>query len=327
MSRPLRIEYPGAWYHVMNRGRHKEKVFLQDGDYRYFISLLKDTSELYYISITAYCLMPNHYHLLIHTPEGNLSRCMRHIGSVYTQYFNRTHHTDGQLFWGRYKSILIEEENYLLGLVRYIHHNPLKAGIAETMDGYPWSSHQGYISNSVKWDWLYTGPVYANISSDPDKRSREYLRYVAQEDTEEIERVYTGKKLPAVLGSEEFIREIREKYSYEKIDTEVPESKLLVPSQGVIMDEVCREYSVEEQALLQSRRGSANEPRSVAIYLVRHLRGEGLEALAAVFHANRYSTVSSTCTRVEKRMKEERELQGRIEVLKKAIRKKSQAKI
>ena len=183
MSRPLRIEYPGAWYHVMNRGRHKDKVFLQDGDYRYFISLLKDASELFSIGISAYCLMPNHYHLLVNTPEGNLSRGMRHIGSVYAGWFNRKHHLDGQLFRGRYKAILIEEENYLLGLVRYIHHNPLKAGLVKKIEDYPWSSHFGYTSSSINWDWLYKGPVYTYFSPDPEIMTREYLRYVEQEDT------------------------------------------------------------------------------------------------------------------------------------------------
>jgi len=116
---------------------------------------------------------------------------MRHIGSVYTQWFNRNHHSNGQLFRGRYKAILIEEEKYLLGLVRYIHHNPLKAGIADTMEGYPWSSHHGYVSNSVKGDWLYKGPVYAYFSTDLRILKREYLQYMSQEDTEEIERVYS----------------------------------------------------------------------------------------------------------------------------------------
>jgi len=103
--------------------------------------------------------------------------------------------------------MLIEEEKYLLGLVRCIRHNPLKAGIAETMDGYPWSSHHGYDSNSVKWDWLYKGPVDSCFSTDLGVRKRKYLQYMSREDTEEI-------------GSEAFIQKIKGRYSYEKIHNE-----------------------------------------------------------------------------------------------------------
>ena len=106
MSRPLRIEYEGAWYHVMNRGRRADRIFEDPNDYQMFIDLLKDTTELWDVRISAYCLMSNHYHLLIHTPRGNLSRCMRHINGIYTQRFNRVHGLDGQLFRGRFKSIL-----------------------------------------------------------------------------------------------------------------------------------------------------------------------------------------------------------------------------
>ena len=125
MSRPLRIEYEGAWYHVMNRGRRSDRIFDGQHDYQMFIELLKDAIELWDVRISAYCLMPNHYHLLIHTPKGNLSRSMRHINGVYTQRFNRTHGFDGQLFRGRYKSIIVDGDSYLLQLVRYIHRNPV----------------------------------------------------------------------------------------------------------------------------------------------------------------------------------------------------------
>ena len=133
MSRPLRIEYPDAWYHVMNRGRRREKIFSGIKDYTLFIGLLKESCYMWHVRIGAFCLMPNHYHILIQTPEGNISRCMRHINGVYTQRFNRIHGCDGPLFRGRYKSILVEAETYLLELLRYIHRNPLKAGLAESL--------------------------------------------------------------------------------------------------------------------------------------------------------------------------------------------------
>jgi putative transposase len=111
-------------------------------------------------------MMPNHYHLLLHSPDGNLSRCMRQINGVYTQLFNRSHKYDGQLFRGRYKSILIEVDNYLLELLRYIHKNPLRAGLSHDLNGYEWSSHKGYMSEAKKWDWLYKGFTLSVLTKD-----------------------------------------------------------------------------------------------------------------------------------------------------------------
>lgn len=102
-----------------------------------------------------YCLMSNHYHLLVQTPEGNLCRCMRHINGIYTQRFNRRWKTEGQLFRGRYKAVLIEEDSHLLEVLRYIHRNPLRAGLINDLKYFPWSSHHGYLSTAKKWAWLH----------------------------------------------------------------------------------------------------------------------------------------------------------------------------
>ena len=120
MSRPLRIEYPGAWYHVMNRGRRREKIFYEDKDYQLFLDLLGNLQDLYDLEIHAYSLMPNHYHCLVRTPRSNLGRAMRHLDGVYTQKFNRLYKSDGAIFRGRYKAILVEEDTYVTELVRYI---------------------------------------------------------------------------------------------------------------------------------------------------------------------------------------------------------------
>ena len=134
MSRPLRIEYPDAWYHVMNRGRRGERVFADSRDYKSFIDLAKESTETWNAKISTYCMMPDHYHMLVHTPERNLSRFMRHINGVYTQRFNRKNGCDGQLFRARYKSIVVDEDRYLLQLMRYIQSNPVRAGLVEKAD-------------------------------------------------------------------------------------------------------------------------------------------------------------------------------------------------
>ena len=168
MVRPLRIEYPGAWYHVMNRGRPGESVFTGGKDYEAF---LQESAEMFDLKVAAYCLMSNHYHLLVQTPTGNLSRVMRHINGVYTQRYNRRHKSDGLLFRGRYKSILVEEDSYLLELLRYIHKNPVRAQICKSVDDYPWTSHNGYISDAKKWEWLHKRFLLGMFSRQPGNQA------------------------------------------------------------------------------------------------------------------------------------------------------------
>jgi len=155
MSRPLRIDYPNAWHHVMNRARRGVNLFVDKADYQQFIDLLQETADLFKVNVAAFCLMPTHYHLMVQTPDANLSRCMRHLNGVYTQRYNVRHDSDGTLFRGRYKSILVEADSYVLQLVGYIHRNPLKAGLVKRLDQYVWSSHKGYLSKAKKWNWLY----------------------------------------------------------------------------------------------------------------------------------------------------------------------------
>ena len=118
MARPLRIEFPGAWYHVMNRGRRGENIFSGKQDHEAFLAVLSACSEMFDLKVGAYCLMSSHYHLLVQTPAGNLSRAIRHLNGVYTQRYNRRRDIDGQLFRGRYKSVLVEEDSVTADIKR-----------------------------------------------------------------------------------------------------------------------------------------------------------------------------------------------------------------
>ncbi|MBW1743346.1 MAG: transposase [Deltaproteobacteria bacterium] len=135
----------------MNRGRRGETIFKEKKDCLAFTDFLKDIVDMCNTRIAAYCLMTSHYNILIQTPDANLSRCMRHINGVYTQRFNRAHASDGHLFRGRYKSILVDADSYFLELVRYIHRNQLEVGLVDRLDSYTWSSHKGYLSDVKKW--------------------------------------------------------------------------------------------------------------------------------------------------------------------------------
>ena len=321
MSRPLRIEYPYAWYHVMNRARRGEDLYTGKDDLLCFIDLLQETVYLFKIRVGAYCLMSTHYHLLIQTPEANLSRCMRHLNGVYTQRYNARYGYDGTLFRGRYKAILIDADSYLLQLMRYIHRNPLRAGLADKLDQYPWSSHKGYVSNAKKWDWLYKDFILSMLTPHRSAQIRHYKQFVAQLDSEEIIQVFDKKIMPSVLGSEKFIEWIKEKLFDKKNDKEIPESKSLAPDMNRIKETVCRVYKIEEKDLIVARRGIENEPRNVAIYLMRSLRGEPLLSIGSQFNLNRHSSVSSVLDRTRRRLKEDRRFQKRIEKIEKMLAK------
>lgn len=137
MSRPLRLEYAGALYHITSRGDRREAIYEDDNDRNAFISVLEGVCDTYNWVCHAYCLMSNHYHLLIETPDANLSKGMRQLNGLYTQTYNRTHGRVGHVFQGRYKAILVEKENYLLELSRYIVLNPVRAGIVRSVRDWP----------------------------------------------------------------------------------------------------------------------------------------------------------------------------------------------
>ncbi len=319
MSRSLRIQYPGAWYHVMNRGRRREVIFPAKEDYLAFIEVLKETVSLWNIKIAAYCLMPNHYHLLLQTPEGNLSRCMRHINGVYTQRYNRRNRHDGQLFRGRYKSILLDSDNYLTVLVRYIHRNPLRAGMVTRLEDYAWSSHNGYLSKSSKWNWLNKEAFFQLLTHDKSKRLREYREFIDEEDSEEIISIFSKKKALSVLGTDKFGNWVKEKYSAFLFKEEIPESKVLIPDKGKIKIAVCKAYQVDIASLYGIRRGVANEPRNIAIYLTRFLRHDSLKDIGKEFKIPNYSSVSSIVESMKANLASNKKLRKQVDKIKRGF--------
>ena len=315
MPRPLRIQYPDAWYHVMNRGRRGDEIFTEAKDYVAFIALLKETIEDYNVKVAAYCLMPNHYHLLVQTPDSNISRAMRHLNGVYTQRYNRIHHCDGQLFRGRYKAILVEANSYLLELLRYIHRNPLEANLVDNLHKYNWSSHKGYASKDNKWDWLYKEFALTLFSKDHTESIKLYKQFVSQQVPDEITTMLGRRKLPSVMGTKQFIYKVKHLFFSDKSHEEIPEAKILAPDPDRILGAVSKFYNIGMDDLMRSRRGYFNEPRNVAIYLMRRLRGDTLKVVGEVFGINKNSTVSSSVHRVKYEMRRGRSIRLRIEEL------------
>lgn len=325
MVRPLRIEYPGAWYHVMNRGRRGENVFADRDDYVTFIALLQETSEMFDFQVSAFCLMSNHYHILVQTPSGNLSRAMRHVNGVYTQRYNRRHDTDGQLFRGRYKSVLVQEDSHLLELLRYIHRNPVRAQMCNGASDYLWSSHHGYLISTKKWEWLHKEFLLGMFDRDLQKAKRQYKSFVQCEDSAEVTAFFSKKNLASFFGSQNFIDWIKATYHQLQNHKEIPQSRHLAPTIVEIKKRVSLHYDVEPRQLEQTRRGQENEPRNVAVYLARKRCGLRLEEIGREFGILKYSSVSSIVTRTEKQILKNKKLQNRIEKINRMLV-KSQAK-
>jgi REP element-mobilizing transposase RayT/succinate dehydrogenase flavin-adding protein (antitoxin of CptAB toxin-antitoxin module) len=322
MARPLRIDFPNAWHHVMNRARKGTDLFSAKADYQRFLDLLQETAELFNINVAAFCLMPNHYHLMVQTPDANLSRCMRHLNGVYTQKYNLSHGCDGTLFRGRYRSILVDADSYVLQLVRYIHRNPLKAGLVKHLDQYAWSSYKGYISNSRQWCWLYKDFVLQMLTEHSGSQIPAFKQFMAQQQDEELVNVFERKSQPSMIGSQEFIDRIKGVFFKTKKDNEIPASKGLAPDVDRIISEVSRYYGEKPTAVTAVRRGIENEPRDAAIYLIRSMRSEPLMKIGALFGLNRYSSVSGAVMRAKTKLKNDGGFKQRLNHIKDNILKR-----
>ncbi|WP_038247101.1 transposase [Ghiorsea bivora] len=197
MARPLRIEYEGAVYHVTSRGNAQTDIYLSDADRDIFLDVLTHVVERFDWVCHAYCLMSNHYHLMIETPKANLSRGMRQLNGMYTQRFNRAHHRIGHVFQGRFKSIIVDKDAYLLELSRYIVRNPVAANMVNSVSDWPWSSYNATAGIEKKPAFLTVNWLLSQFGGDREA----YKRFVNQSEV-----VIPWKSLngPDLLGDDAF---------------------------------------------------------------------------------------------------------------------------
>ena len=240
---------------------------------------------------------------------------MRHLNGVYTQRFNRIHFCDGQLFRGRYKSIIVDGDSYLLELLRYIHRNPLDAGMVKGLQKYTWSSHRGYLSGAKKWDWLHKNYILSLFSKNKAESVKKYKQFVSKETLEEINQIFGRRSLPTIIGRKSFVDKIKGKFFVDKTHEEVPESRFLAPDVDTIINEVCKYYNIRTDNLLLSKRGYFNEPRNVAIYLIRHLRSDTLKDVGKFFGIVKNSTISSVDRRLKREMIRDKKIKRNVETL------------
>jgi len=206
MARPLRIEYDGALYHVTSRGNARKAIFKDDEDRELFLDTLTKVNERYNWLCHAYCLMNNHYHLLIETPDGNLSKGMRHLNGIYTQRYNKRYKRTGHIFEGRYKAIIIQKESHLLAVCRYVVLNPVRARAVKHPEEWKWSSYKATAGSERSHNSLTADCILAQFEGEKRRAEREYREFVMSGIGEE--KLWTKVKGQSVLGESDFVERL-----------------------------------------------------------------------------------------------------------------------
>ena len=310
MARPLRISFPGAFYHITSRGNEKKKIFRDLNDRNKFTSYLESATVRYGAAIHAYCLMNNHYHILLETPSGNLSQIMHHINGAYTTYFNIKYQRAGHLFQGRFKAILVEKDEYAKELSRYVHLNPVRAKIVDQPEDYPWSSYQFYAGLKKFPHWLKYDFILGYFSNGHSDAQRNYRAYVEVLINKVYESPLKGVAGSTILGSEKFVERIQARYISDKIfDSNVPALRELSqrPSIEEIREKV-ETFFEKEKAL----------GRGVMIYLCYKYTGKRLREIGENFGIGD-SGVSQASRRISMRIDRDRNLKRKVEKIEKRL--------
>jgi len=207
MARPLRIEFPGALYHITARGNARHAIACDRADRLTFLELLAQCVDRYAWRCHAYCLMGNHYHLVIETGEATLSRGMRHLNGNYTQFINRRHRRVGHVFQGRYKAILVQAESYLLELSRYVVLNPVRAGMTHTAEEWPWSSYRATAGLAARPNWLQTDTLLSLFNRNKTQSQFAYQQFITEGKGQPSP--WQNLRNQVYLGNEEFVENMQ----------------------------------------------------------------------------------------------------------------------
>ncbi len=268
MARPLRIEYPGAVYHVTSRGNEKKPVFKDDADRQNFLNTLQHANKSYNWTCHAYCLMTNHYHLLIETPDGNLALGMRQLNGVYTQLFNKLHGRCGHLFQGRYKAILIQKDSHLLEVCRYVVLNPVRARMVEKPNEWKWSSYlatagRGKAHASLTTDWVLG--QFSNKRGKAEVKYREFVSWGIGKPT-----IWTEVRGQMLLGEESFVDKLTDHLKKHKNIPEITRSQRYTdrPSlEKLFTEKILRDMAKRNKAINDAVEKHGYRQREVADHL------------------------------------------------------------
>lgn len=266
MARPLRLEIPGGLYHVTSRGDGREDIYLDDADRQNWLELFAGVCERFNWSCHAYCLMTNHYHVIIETPDGNLSIGMRQLNGVYTQSFNRRHSRVGHVFQGRYKAIFVDKDSYLLELSRYVILNPVRATMVQRPEYWPWTSYHFMIDARSPPKWLHRDWLLSQFGKQRRRAIEKFIEFVA--DGISSGSIWENLNGQIFLGDAQFVSEIQKKIDHPEELGEVPRGQRRVP--GKPMQYYERRYADRKSAMAHAHLDGQYTLKQVAAYFGVH---------------------------------------------------------
>ncbi|MFH0813965.1 MAG: transposase [Pseudomonadota bacterium] len=307
MTRPIRMNYPDSFYHVLSRGNEKKDIFHEENDYLKFLDIIGAMVGRFTLEVHAYVLMKNHYHLLVRTKEANLSRAIQWLGVSYSIWFNRRYERSGHLFQGRFKSFLIEDDRYFTAMCLYIHGNPLRAGMVERLSEYPWSSYQSYAGERNQVSWLTTDVVLGMYGGN-----RKRFLEAQQVNLGENGNVLKDLRHGLYLGSEGFWEECKGKAKQEG-HREKPQFRLLLRDRDVrstMLEILERLGEKDSDSVLKVWRGK-RPMRDVAIYILYQLGVYRNEEIGEVFGIG-YTAVSGAVKRGKRYLESDAQLKKTV---------------
>lgn len=277
MGRPTRIQFPGACYHVLLQGNNNRDIFLTTADRRAFLGLLKAYKDRYALKVYAYCLMNSYVHLLVETEQANLSKVMQGFNTAYTKYFNSQHGSVGHVFQGRYKALVVDKQNFLMEVTRYIHLAPVRDGAKERAWRYQWSSCPAYVEAEIKDQLVDSAPVLKTIAANRLKQSVRYLQYIKERTKD------ASAQLPTVqgfcVGTPAFAAEAQRLAGLDG-----PGDGVALLSSATILAEVVAKHGVDQETLLgRSQWRDVSSVRKEAIYRMWKEGGMGVTAISRLF--------------------------------------------
>lgn len=301
MARPLRLAFKNAVYHITARGNKKDKIFVSAYDKSVFIEKMNEAFNKYSFVCYAFCLMNNHYHLFLKTPLPNISSGMHYLNGSYTNWLKTKYKIAGVIFQGRYKSILVDEDNYALSLSAYIHLNPLRAGIVRTLENYPWSSYPEYMGiKKPRLERLDTSFVlnrFGNHLESARKTYQEFL-YESLGMKNPLKQTYKG----FVLGSPAYIVDIKRKILGLGKNREITETHI-IPNETLTLEEIIQEFSETLQVSKSqfTKKGKNNIYRSMILYVLKKNSHFSLKEIGNFFNMD-YVAVAKAAKRYEEKI-------------------------
>lgn len=306
MARPLRIEYPGAVYHVVTRGNNRQVIFMDDHDRRAYLKKLHHYCEAKEAHLLCYCLLSNHVHLLIETSEANLSKLMQAFQTSYTVYFNRRHKQTGHVFEQRYKAFLVDKDKYLLQVSRYIHLNPVEAGLVKRPQDYRWSSYRGYLKDK-DGEGLHRELILGQFGGGRRGKVAGYRDFVEGALKREVEWLPLPIFRQVFIGDEDFAEEVWRKATKEG---ELEGRYRL----SAIIRRICEVVGIGSEELRKTvKEPRVREGRELLMYMGRRYSTAGLKEIAAWLGVRDISAISHGVKRAEARLKEDRGFRRQVE--------------